>query len=390
MMNFLSLEGERSFSFTLKGNNKLRALEEELRGSELFSPLIYDEMRTEIRAIPFGDYLKRYIYVNSSLSGHFREVPVKEYRQILMDTFRENGVPATIEKSETRLATVTGRWLEQYKVGRETVLLLGFGLGMMEEEVDSFLTDALHDHAMHPDDPLEGICRYCYAHRYGWEKMQQLLAEYRKGPDNLEERIRGSQPEKRLQSQRVMREDLELLEGLFQAEKEPAAVRKTREWFRKLYDAVCEKMVLESSGSLQRPVSQADVERVFCPPVPKDRYGNLRMALQTGVKRELSDKRFTRLHQHLLLSGKKEPERYDLLTLGFYLQTGAEMIQDTAQRTEQFRNYMNPILEECSYGPVYEADPYECCLLIALSSPDPMETYNNVMEMALDGQENNP
>ena len=55
MMNFLSLEGERSFSFTLKGNNKLRALEEELRGSELFSPLIYDEMRTEIRAIPFGD-----------------------------------------------------------------------------------------------------------------------------------------------------------------------------------------------------------------------------------------------------------------------------------------------------------------------------------------------
>ena len=114
------------------------------------------------------------------------------------------------------------------------------------------------------------------------------------------------------------------------------------------------------------------------------------MALQTGVKRELSDKRFTRLHQHLLLSDKKEPERYDLLTLGFYLQTGAEMIQDTAQRTEQFRNYMNPILEECSYGPVYEADPYECCLLIALSSPDPMETYNNVMEMALDGQENNP
>ena len=101
MMNFLSLEGERSFSLTLKGNNKLRALEEELRGSELFSPLIYDEMRTEIRAIPFGDYLKRYIYVNSSLSGHFREVPVKEYRQILMDTFRENGVPATIEKSKT-------------------------------------------------------------------------------------------------------------------------------------------------------------------------------------------------------------------------------------------------------------------------------------------------
>ena len=69
-MNFLSLEGERSFSFTLKGNNKLRALEEELRGSELFSPLIYDEMRTEIRAIPFGDYLKRYIYVNSTLVGN--------------------------------------------------------------------------------------------------------------------------------------------------------------------------------------------------------------------------------------------------------------------------------------------------------------------------------
>ncbi|MCR4883599.1 MAG: hypothetical protein K6A68_08515 [Clostridiales bacterium] len=386
MMNFLPVDEERSFSFTVRRTRKRKELEKELQNSEASVPLFYNEMRTEIRAIPFGDYLKRYIYVNSSMNGHFSEIPVKEYMRTIMDAFRENGVPASMENPDIRLATVTRRWLEQYSVGRETVLLLGFGLGMMPEEVDLFLMEALHDHRMHPDDPLEGICQYCFEHRYGWEKMQQLRDQLEKGQEGLEERLMRTQPADRLQSRRTIREDLELLTGLFRAEQEPAALRKTREWFGKLYASAGKKIVLESSGAIQREVTQADVERVFCPPVQKDRYGNLRISLQPGVKRELGDKRFTRLHQHLLLSGKKEPERYDLLTLGFYLQTGAEMCPDPAKRSEQFRHFMNPILEECGYGPVYEADPYECYLLIALASADPMETYNNVMEMALDRQ----
>ncbi len=382
MMRVLPLAEERSFNFTIRGKEKLQELEKQLKRKELLSPLIYDEMCTEIRTIPFRDYLKRYIYVNSSLNGPFRDIPQKEYRQILIETFRENGVPASMDNRETRLATVTGRWLEQYSVGRETILLLGFGLGMMAEEVDSFLMYALHDHRMFADDPFEGICRYCFMHRYGWEKMLQLREQYRKGPEGIKERLEVTQPATRLQSRRIIREDTELLTGMLGAADEPETIRKTREWFRKLYAMAEEKTAIESSGTIRREVTPADLERVFCPPVPRDSYGNLRISIRPEVKRELSSKRFTRLHQHLLLSGKKEPERYDLLTLGFYLQTGSVMLEDPRKRKEKFRKFMDPILEACGYGPVYEADPYESFLMISLSAQDPMETYNNVIEMA--------
>ena len=160
--------------------------------------------------------------------------------------------------------------------------------------------------------------------------------------------------------------------------------RKTREWFQKLYQDAGSKMILESSGMLKDPVSPADMERMFCPPVFQDRYGNLQLKFHPEVRRELSARRFTRQHLHLLLSGRKEPDRYDLLTLGFYLHTGAGAFADASPRVRQFGEDMNRILEACGYGPVYPADPYECFLLMSLASADPMETYNNVMEMALE------
>ncbi len=42
------------------------------------------------------------------------------------------------------------------------------------------------------------------------------------------------------------------------------------------------------------------------------------------------------------------------------------------------------MLDACGFGPVYTGDPYECLLMMALSTPDPMETYVDVMRMARD------
>ena len=383
MMNFLSLEGERSFSFTLKGNNKLRALEEELRGSELFSPLIYDEMRTEIRAIPFGDYLKRYIYVNSSLSGHFREVPVKEYRQILMDTFRENGVPATIEKSETRLATVTGRWLEQYKVGRETVLLLGFGLGMMEEEVDSFLTDALHDHAMHPDDPLEGICRHCYARRYSFSRMQLLRSLLEEDPETWKTRLEKGTPGSGFHAERMIHDDLALLRRLAAAGQPTPMIRKTREVFTVLYDQVCAKIAKEMNKE-RSAVTCSDVERHFCPITRLDAHGNMVMKLHRDLRPILEGKRMSRHRAYLLLNRQLEPARHDILNLLFFLRAEEDAWAEPRQRLTQFVDRADRLLGECGFSPVYTADPYECLLMLSLLSEDPMGFYLDVLEQALD------
>ena len=377
---------ERSFSFTLQGRRKLSETADRLGEKGSNDPLLFQTIRDEVRTIPFGDYLKRYIYLNSGMSGSYREIPSEEYRQTIMDAFRDNGVPASMKDREVRLATVAGRWLEQYRTGRETVLLLGFGLKMQAEEVDDFLMNALHDHRLDPEDPLEGICRYCYQHQYGFDKMRRLREAYEAGLAASE----GEKPEpaeNRLQSERTYRQDRQLLEELFRRGGDTEMKRKTRERFREMYQKAARKMVLESSGVLGANASPADFERVFCPPVFRDRYGNLKIKICREVQRELSSKRFTRQHLHLLLSGRKEPDRYDLLTLGFYLHTGTGGAADAESRIMEFETEMNRTLDECGYGPIYTADPYECYLLMSLASAEPMETYNNVMEMAMEEQE---
>ena len=378
---------ERSFSFTLQGKKKLAKASAFLEYRGMDDQLIYQTIRDDVKAIPFCDYLKRYIYLNSGMSGSYKDIPLKEYRQTLMDAFRENGVPASMDNKDVRLATGTGRWLEQTRTGRDTVLLLGFGLRMLAEEVDDLLMTALHGHRLDPEDPLEGICRYCYIHNYGFDKMRRLRQMYAQGPSSLEQY--KLETGSRLQAGRIIRQDRELLEGLFNAGSKTAMKRRTEECFQKLVRDAQRKMILESSGQLNGNVSAADMERVFCPPVFRDRYGNLKLSIRPELRQELSSKRFTRQHLHLLLSGKKEPDRYDLLTLGFYMHAGSagtNAPSDVSQRVKLFEENMNRILDDCGYGPVYTADPYECYLMMSLASDDPMEAYSNVMEMALDGQ----
>ncbi len=388
MMNMLPEEAERSFSFTLRGARRLQGMSKALGERATDGGIIYHAMKEDIRFIPFCDYLKRYIYINSNMSGSFRDIPVAEYRRTLMALFRENGVPSSMQDRDIRMTTAATRWLEQRSVGRETVLLLGFGLSMVAGEVNAFLTEALHGHLLDPEDPLEALCLYCYQHRYGWDKLKQLRALYALGPDRLAERVREAQPAKRSESGRIIRQDLALLSALLERQGDTSMRRRTRECFRELYEKAGHQLQMESSGRLHRRVRASDLEQVLCPMVRRDVYGNLQLAVQADVRAELSTKRFTRLHQHLLLTGKKEPERYDLLTLGFLLHTGSELKELPAeQRVDRFRRDMNRILAECGYGPIYEADPYEVLLLLALSSAEPLEAYNTVIEMACERQE---
>ena len=61
-----------------------------------------------------------------------------------------------------------------------------------------------------------------------------------------------------------------------------------------------------------------------------------------------------------------------------------EKIKEPEERLEHYRTEMNRMLDACGFGPVYTGDPYECLLMMALSTPDPMETYVDVMRMARD------
>ena len=371
-----------NISFTMRGRDRTLETIAALGNQTTDDSMILDAMRGELKTIPFGDYLKRYIYMNSGMTGDFREIPDRSYRHTLMDAFRDHGTPSSMDDSEAHLSTVTKRWLGQYSVGRETALLIGFGLGMLEEEVNQMLMKELHDHRLDPENPLEGICQYCYRHRYGWQKMQQLRMIYEAGPERLDELLPGANRRGRLEDQRTAVQERELMKKLFQAGPVTSMARKTRETFQALFEETKGKIQLESSGRLGRDITLADIERVFCPIVMRDRHGNLKLRLQEDVKRELSSHWFTRQHLHMVVSGKKEPDRYDLLTMGFYLRTGTGQRSEKEERVRCFQEEMNRMLAECGYGPMYAADPYECFLMMAMASADPMDTFLSVMEKA--------
>ena len=89
---------------------------------------IYEVLMSKIRVVPFGDYLKRYIYTKAKMEGDYSAVPLSDYRQIICDEFTERQTPASFEPTSSRLRNLAKNWLEQKNVSRSVVLLLGFGL----------------------------------------------------------------------------------------------------------------------------------------------------------------------------------------------------------------------------------------------------------------------
>lgn len=65
-----------NISFTMRGRDRTLETIAALGNQATDDSMILDAMRSELKTIPFGDYLKRYIYMNSGMTGDFREMPV--------------------------------------------------------------------------------------------------------------------------------------------------------------------------------------------------------------------------------------------------------------------------------------------------------------------------
>ena len=105
--------------------------------------IIFQTLKNNIRLIPFGAYLRRYIFRSMGGKGDYDSIPVKEYKQIIMTSFRENYTPKSFHDTTVKFSTLVEGWLERDSVSRDTVFLLGFGLRMPVEDVSMFLKTAL-------------------------------------------------------------------------------------------------------------------------------------------------------------------------------------------------------------------------------------------------------
>lgn len=387
--------------------------------------LIYEHLHNKMKIIPFGDYLKRYIFKKADFTGDINDVSLKEYQEIIISSFAENNTPKSFEPTSSKLSALTKNWLTQTAVKRQTIFLLGFGLNMSVSDVSKFLTNAQGERDFNFKNPFEVICWYCYKNGYKFPKFTQLMEAYEELPyaerivfddatvgirdlfysietedglmkrlaeikfenngklfsvsakksfDNLYEKVKNiiAAEYNREEKEKYGREAREYLES------QGESMAFSYEAKREKYNKILSKGKVYSADD----IGEADVEKYLCCGIPFDGKGNLLKFSKSTLNGHLSNKRMSRQHIHDILTEKVDVDRFDLITLCFFIHAMDEEVKHSKTRYIEFVDDINSILERCCMGELYVANPYECFLLMCILSEWPMGAYSDVFEMS--------
>ncbi len=391
--------------------------------------LIYNSLKYKLKFISFGDYLKRYIYVKFGLEGNASEIPLQTYQSIIKDSFRDTYTPPSFSPTTAKLSALSKNWLTQQTVKRNVVLLLGFGLRMSVEDVNTFLTKALREPELNPKDPFEVICWYCYKNGYDYVKFYELWEKFVSNDSSnidfgtiySENTIYVRNSLSSINNENSLMAHLSRL-----TTKDNVAHMSitSRKCFNELYSQAREivaeiynneederhhKALVNYQDKLQNSerlydyekvervqkfrenkrlftkddISESDIEHIICSAIPTDRHGNLTPSKASQLNEQFAGKRFSRQRIGEILMGNTEINRFDLITLNFFIysQKTAEY-PDAKQRYSKFLNSTNEILEKCSMGSFYIQNPYECFVLMCILTLDPLGTYADVWELS--------
>ncbi len=102
----------------------------------------------------------------------------------------------------------------------------------------------------------------------------------------------------------------------------------------------------------------------------------------SSLAEHFRNKRMSRQHISDILNEEIGVDRFDLLTLNFFLFAMNESFSDNEARLSAFLDTSNAMLIDCGLSGVYITNPYECFLLMCLSTDYPMGTYADVIEMS--------
>lgn len=357
--------------------------------------LIYHALQHRLKAIPFGDYLKRYIYQKAELTGDYSRIPLKEYQQIIRDAFSDNMTPSAFSPTTAKMSALTKNWLTQQTVSRKVVFLLGFGLGMCTADVNAFLTKGLKESEINSKDPFEVICWYCYQHHYSFQKYEKLWEMYRSmAANSLDLRIIYEDCIIDLRGRmHAIQDDAALLAYLTRLKTEdntPRFSATARKHFDRLYDEARDLVAAlynQSGGSdhhyVREEITAGDMERMICSAIPVDQFGNLTPGKYSSLNQQFLGRRFSRKRIHGILTGNTEIDRFDLITLQFFVYSmKVDAFPKPKSRYIHFIDTTNEMLESCCMGRLYIANPYECFILMCILSDDPLGTYADVWELS--------
>lgn len=396
----LAPDGEGStkdYDFTRKARKSLRGIYQSDYFEEMDSEDIHRVMLENLNRVTFGSQLKRYIYKRTGRVGKFSDLDDSVYMEAISGSFEMNGAPHSFEPTSTRWNTTIRSWLKSERVRRETVFLLGFGLRMTAADVSTFLMKYLNEDDFREDDVTEVIYKYCLSRELPYHQVLKWKSVYQELSAESAEKLSAGMNE----SERRFLSELLALKTAVPGQ---SRSEKTAQVFRELYDQ-CRKMILgifledrrknpdrEKDKNNYRDLSSyecinaGDLEQMLCSGIPQTDSGNLIKADAALLNRHFQSYRPSRQRIGAILSGKLVPDRYDLITLLFFLysdidkEPSDEDFLSGSQRLQEFLPEANRMLQECGLGDIYITNPYEAFIILCVLSESPLSMYNDIWE----------
>ena len=391
------------YEYTWQAVSGLIDIVESLPFEEADSDTIFHYLSEQMEIISFADYLKRYIYEKTKPAMPFEEVTDAYYVSLIRDSFDQHHAPHSFTPVRSRWSTIIQRWLTSRTVERETVFLLGFGLGMTDAEVSVFLMKVLKEHDFDFSEPKETVYWHCFHHGLRYADAVRLLggdnrdgkdnpceAETQKAADRSDEctfwRSVQSQLRVYLSNPEMLQDYLRYLANA-QSTLEHDVFTEFRNVFLRASDAT--RIVMKESRNEEKKHAKDettgafDIENVLYSGVPRTRDRNLLPMDRSALVECFGKKRLGRQRLGRLLHGTIPPERFDLLTLLFLDYTNREPASTPDGRRQRLQLFIleaNEILKRCHMWVLYPVNPYESFLLMCLLTEDPLCTYNDVWE----------
>lgn len=388
----------RDFDYTRRASSRMFSVVESEDFEEMDAEMIFDYLYGQMEMISFGDYLKRYVYEKAEIDAPFKSIPEEIYVDIIVNSFKENRAPFTFSEKKKKPGTTVKTWLSQDSVRRENIFMLGFGLNMPAEDVSEFLIKVIREEDFDFEDEKETVIWYCLKKGISWNKcrswLERLENEEFKAEGKAEnwEEMRKN-PELFLLDENNLWFHVSMLKSQKLSEqKKKAAFLK----FEELYDR-CRRIIAEDYNDdfavdkndvkNEEDIKPADVERVLCSGIPVTEGGNLKKMSASQLEKQFRKKRMSRQRITGILNGKHPVERFDLITLLFFIYACRVEPNWPAERFLKFLEDINQTLFSCRMLEIYPANPYESFVLMCLLAEDPMDVYAQIWEKSYEEEE---
>ena len=392
----VAFDSVKDFEFTRKAAQRFRQVVSLDSFEDEDADVIFHYLYKEMELVSFGDHLKRYIYERAGLEEPYAEVTQEIYRDIVLESFKETCTPKSMNPTSTKLPSLINNWLNQASVKRETVFLLGFGLRMSVEDVSDFLTKVLREEDFDFHNPDEVIYWYCYSNQFGYYKAEEYKETYKeltpiekKGSEVL---YGGGIC---IDCEQKLLEYLAYLKGKTddpKSETSPAfqefmkLYTRAQEIIAAMYQKDEEEQNRNKIWKAQN-ITPSDMEKVICSGIPINSMGNLKKMSASILAKHFSQKRFSRQRITNILNHKFPVERFDLITMEFFIISQEMEDEDPYNRYHIFLERIQEILLRCGMSEIYIVNPYESFILMCLLTDCPLAVFSEIWEKSYEETE---